>query len=55
VLASSVADRVDVQARGRGLARQLAETVDQLLLQVIGQVVLGTEEDDTTLGNCNSC
>lgn len=51
-LAAGIADGVDVQARGRRLARQLAEAVDELLLQVVGQVVLGAEEDDAALGDC---
>lgn len=55
VLASSIADGVDVQARGCGLARQLAQTVNELLLKVVGQVVLSTEEDDTALGDCDVC
>ncbi len=54
-LAAGVADGVDVQARGGGLARELAEAVDELLLQVVGQVVLGAEEDDAALGDCGSC
>ncbi len=52
MVASGVADGVDVQTRGGGLARQLAQTVDELLLQVVGHIVLGAEEDDTTLGDC---
>jgi len=46
-----VEDRVDVEARGRRAARELAEAEDELLLQVVGQVVLGAEEDDPALGD----
>ena len=52
MIASGVANGVDVQARGSRLARQLAQTINELFLQVVGQVVLGAEEDDTTLGDC---
>lgn len=49
VLAAAVArgvdDGVDVQARRRRLARQLAEPLHELLLQVVGDVVLLAEED----------
>lgn len=55
VLALGIADGVDVQPRSRGLARQLAESVNKLLLQVIGQVVLGAEEDNSALGDCSKC
>ena len=41
-----VDDGVDMQARRRGLARELAEPLHQLLLQIVGDVVLLTEEDD---------
>jgi hypothetical protein len=51
VLAGGVADGVDVQSGRCGLARQLAQPVDQLLLQVVGEVVLGAEEDDAALGD----
>ena len=51
VLARRVADGVDVQARRGGFAGQLAEAVDEFLLEVICQVVLGAEEDDAALGD----
>lgn len=51
VLARRVADGVDMQARGAGLACQTAQTVDELLLQGISQAVLLAEEDDASLGN----
>jgi hypothetical protein len=50
-LALRVEQRVDVQARGRGLAGQRAEALDELLLQVVGQAVLRAEEDDAALGD----
>ncbi len=51
-LALRVEDGVDVQARRGRPARQLAQTEDQRLLQLVGQVVLGPEEDDAALGDC---
>lgn len=36
---------------GFGLARELAEALCEFLLEVVGKVVLGTEKDDTTLGD----
>ncbi len=44
-VAPRVDDGVDVQARRRGLARELAESLHQLLLQVVCDVVLLSEED----------
>jgi hypothetical protein len=46
-----VQDWVDVQVRLGGLASELAETLYQLLLQLIGQVVLSPEDNDTPLSN----
>jgi len=54
VLPRRVADGVDVQARGRRLARELAEALDELLLQLVGDAVLGAEEDDAALGDFSS-
>lgn len=54
VLASRVADRVDMQARRCRLARQLTQSVDELLLQVVCQVVLLAEEYHTALRDCTS-
>ncbi len=51
-LALRVEDGVDVQARRRRPARQLAQPEDERLLQLIGQVVLGAEEDDAALRDC---
>lgn len=51
-LALRVEDGVNVQARSLGSAGELAEAQDKLFLQVIGEVVLGAEEDYPTLGDC---
>jgi len=53
-IAFGVEDGVDVQGRRRRLASQLPETVDQLLLEVVGQVVLFAEEDDVALRDCDA-
>lgn len=45
-----VENRVDVEARGRRPSGELSEPQNQLLLELVGQVVLGTEENDTALG-----
>ena len=45
---------MDVQARRAGLACQTAQTVDELLLEVIGKAVLLAEVDDTSLGDYES-
>lgn len=39
-----------VQAGSAGLAREFSETLNQLLLEVIGQVVLSSKENDSSLG-----
>ena len=49
-LAARVVDGVDVQLGGGRLARELAEALDELLLEVVGYFVLLAEEDDSTLG-----
>jgi hypothetical protein len=46
-----VEDGVDVEARGGGFARGEAEALDELLLEVGCQVVLGAEEDYAALGD----
>lgn len=46
-----VEDRVDVQARRGGTAREPAEAQDEFLLELVGQAVLGAEEDDASLGD----
>ena len=51
MLATGVADGVDVKAGSGGLAGELAEPVDKFLLKVVGEIVLLAEEDDTTLGD----
>lgn len=45
----TVQDRVDMQARCGRSSSQLAKSEDKFLLEVVGEVVLGTEENDTTL------
>ena len=54
MLPSCVCNRVDVQLGGLRLARELAEALCELLLEVVGQVVLGTEKDNATLGDWKS-
>lgn len=44
-----VADRVDMQPRRGGLAGKLAQSLDQLLLELVRDVILLAEEDDTAL------
>lgn len=44
-----VQKRVNVQARCGGPSSQFSKSENKLLLQVIGEVVLGSEKDDTTL------
>lgn len=51
ILSRGVVDRVDVQARGGGLAGQFAQALDEHLLQLIGEVGLGAEEDDAPAGD----
>jgi hypothetical protein len=48
-LSLRVEDRVDVQTRGGRAASELAEAEDKLLLQIVGEVILGPEEDDSAL------
>jgi hypothetical protein len=48
-LALRVEDGVDVEGVCGGAACELAETADELLLQLVGEVVLGAEEDDAAL------
>lgn len=51
-LAGVVQQGVDVERRRLGTPGQLAEAQDELLLEVVGEVVLGTEEDDAALRDC---
>lgn len=53
-LARAVEHGVDMHRRRRGLARQHAQLVHKLLLQLTRQVILRAEEDDTALRNCSS-
>lgn len=53
LLAGRVHDWVDVQPGGLRLAGQLAEALDKLLLEVVGDVILLPEEDDAALGDCD--
>lgn len=41
-----------MKARRRRPPSELSKTQDEFLLEVIGEVVLGAEEDDTSLRNC---
>lgn len=50
-LALGVEDRVDMQLRRLRLAAELAETLNELLLEIVGEVVLLAEEDNATLGD----
>lgn len=42
---------VDVQCRCRGLAGQLAQSLDELFLELVGEIVLCAEEDDASLAD----
>ena len=49
-LSLTVQNWMNMQAGGRwALARHLAKAENQLLLQVVGEVILCTEENDTAL------
>lgn len=50
-LAGVVEDGMDVKARRLGAPCQFSKPQDELLLKVIGELVLRTEEDDATLGD----
>lgn len=52
VVATRVHNGVNVELRGGGLAGLLAKALDELLLEVVGDVVLLAEEDDAPLGDC---
>lgn len=51
-LTGPVEDRVDMQCRRGRFPCQLAQALDELLLQVVGQVVLFAEEDHAALADC---
>jgi hypothetical protein len=42
---------VDVKSRRRRLAGQDSDFLDELLLQVCSEIILGSEEHNTTLGD----
>jgi hypothetical protein len=46
-----VQNGVDMKRIGGGASRELSKTVNELLLELIGEFVLGTEEDDTAFGD----
>lgn len=47
-----VEERVDMKARSRRPSSQLTKSQDQLLLQLVGEGILGPEEGNPTLGDC---
>lgn len=51
--ALGVEDGVDVQAGGGRAAGELTQAEDELFLKVVGEVVLGAEEDDAAAGDCH--
>lgn len=53
--AASVNHRVDVQLRSLWLARELTQTLYELLLEIVGDVILLAEEDNTALRDWISC
>lgn len=42
---------MDVETRCRRSSRKLPKPFNELLLQLVGEVVLGPEEDNTPLGD----
>lgn len=52
-LTGVVEDGVDVEAGRPGPPCQFSQAQDELLLEVVGELVLGAEEDDATLGDCS--
>lgn len=50
-LTARVEDGVDMETRGGGPSGKLSKAQDQFLLEVVGEVVLGTEEHDAALRN----
>lgn len=55
VVPSTIVDWVNVQPRCLWLSTQLAKTLYELLLKVVGDVVLLAEENDTSLGDLRLC
>jgi len=49
---TAVGDRVDVEFRSGRLARELAQALSKLLLQIIVEAVLFAEEDNSALRDC---
>lgn len=37
-----------------GTAGEFAQFEDEVFLQVVGEVILGAEEDDAAFGDCNT-
>lgn len=50
-LALGVENGVDVKPRRSRPPRQFTKTQDKLLLEIVGQAILGAEENDATLRN----
>jgi hypothetical protein len=46
---TGVVDRVDMQLRRGGFPRQFAKALNELFLQLIRDIILFAEEDDTAL------
>lgn len=44
-----IQQRVDMESGGLGCASQLSQLQDKLFLQVIGEIILGPEENNTSL------
>lgn len=53
-LGGIVQNWVNVQGRIRWLIGKLSQAMDKLFLQLISEVILSSEEDHTTLGNCDA-
>lgn len=48
---AGIDDRMNVQLRRLGLARELAQALHKLLLEIVGDVILLAKEDYTALGD----
>jgi hypothetical protein len=46
---TGIVDRVDMQLRRGGFPRQFAKALNELFLQLIRDIILFAEEDDTAL------
>lgn len=51
-LSCVVEDGMDVESGVRGLSTELAQAMNKLFLELVGQVVLGAEEGYATLRDC---